>query len=218
MRSGVLNRGLALLVPALIGAASGLAGAAYFGRAGGATAQSPASSTTVVTRIVPIEQNQEAMQQIGELRAMLEARQDAGREQRPTGSALPAVEERGGRSAEENAAYHLDAHRAAIAEHQRQPRDPRWASAAESAFRRDLTALQDLGADDVTVDCRMTTCTAELQWPSFHDAQEKYTNVLHAEMSMNCGREILLPQPEDATQPYRATAVFRCERARAEQP
>jgi hypothetical protein len=64
--------------------------------------------------------------------------------------------------------------------------------------------------------CKTTTCSAALEWPSYDEAMKSYDALLHGDFRANCARGILLPEPEDRTLPYRGRLLLDCENWRAE--
>lgn len=102
--------------------------------------------------------------------------------------------------------------------HAAEVRDATWAREEETAFNVALGATAERGGYKVVgVDCRTTLCTAELEWPSFTLASSQYAHALHVEVP-GCESAILLEPPVDPSRPYRATARYDCEDARAGPP
>lgn len=111
----------------------------------------------------------------------------------------------------------LSRHAEAIAEHRRQPVDEGWAASTSASLQSDLARI---GAAKgrfrvVQVDCRETTCIAEMEWPSFDAAREGFGAALHHAYEANCARRVYLPEPSDSSQRYRATMYFDCGQSRA---
>ena len=77
-----------------------------------------------------------------------------------------------------------------------------------------MRAIADLGASNPQVDCRTTTCAIDLEWPSYDAAVQSYSKVLHADLKVNCAREVTLPEPTDRATSYRATVMLNCEDSR----
>ena len=105
-------------------------------------------------------------------------------------------------------------HEAAIAAHWFEPRDADWAGLAEAALWRGL--LGAAGANEfsiVEVDCGAWTCIATLEWPSYTTALRTWRGLLQGDYEINCGREVLMPEPgpQQGLRPYRATIVFECQ-------
>lgn len=108
-------------------------------------------------------------------------------------------------------------HARAIEDHGREPVDIKWARRTESAFRSDLTKLGEAhGFSVVSIDCRTTTCASTLEWPEYGKAVGGWRDIVVARYESNCGKDIVLPEPDDPSHPYRATVVFDCEVARTE--
>jgi len=109
---------------------------------------------------------------------------------------------------EQQAAAHQVEHEARIATHDREARDRRWAPSAEAKLE---ASLHQLGKDKfktVQVECRSTSCTAKVEWPTFGAARDGYADVLHIASGLNCEREILLPPPANPEASYQATFVL----------
>ncbi len=106
----------------------------------------------------------------------------------------------------------LAQHENAIAAHQRQSRDARWARASEASLRADLGTLSSAARFEVEeVDCRSTSCISTVRWPNHSATLASWPELLHANYQLGCAREITLPDPADVSQSYRATVVFNCQ-------
>jgi hypothetical protein len=118
-----------------------------------------------------------------------------------------------GPTLEEAARLHEDQHARKIQNHWAEPIDSSWADTAQANMTSDLLRVSK-GArfDLVSVECRSTSCLGTFRWASFGDAAATYGAILQASLSMNCAREILLPQPKDVAAPYNGIAVFDCVR------
>ncbi len=94
--------------------------------------------------------------------------------------------------------------------------DPRWAPRATQTLRSNLSDLAPaLGARATSVSCRTTMCAADLEWPSFSEANRGINEMVKHAYALNCARSIFRPPPEDPSQPYRVTMYVDCEQARA---
>lgn len=204
-----IKKGLALMAPALLGLLSGIGGALYVAKRAAAP-EASAAVERVVTRVVGVEQNQDLARQVDDLRTLFQARQNQAAKSGPSSDQEKPI------SYEEVAARNLRLHDTAIQEHRQEPRDPSWAPGAERSLRHELDSLPELGATAFSVDCRMTTCTVDVEWPSYAEAVARHAKMVEHPYSLSCGREMLVPPPEDPQRPYRATAVFRCESARTQ--
>lgn len=88
-------------------------------------------------------------------------------------------------------------HAALLEEHRLQPADPNWARTVEERLQTGLTALAITGGFDVgAIDCRSTSCSAELTWSSYDDALNNYSPVVEDPTLPGCTRRITLPPPE----------------------
>ena len=90
-----------------------------------------------------------------------------------------------------------------------------WSTEQESVFKAELQKGSKTGSFTVVgIDCRMTWCRADLEWPSFGAAQAGYPQALHVVVP-GCESAILLDEPTDTARPYRAIAMYNCESARS---
>jgi hypothetical protein len=111
------------------------------------------------------------------------------------------------------------AHRRLLERHAAEGVDPSWSRQASTMLSADLkggvganTNKFSIGA----VDCRTTSCTAQIEWPSYGDAVQSLQAVFQRPISMNCTQQVTLAdEPADVTLPYRTTAFFDCEESRA---
>jgi hypothetical protein len=105
-----------------------------------------------------------------------------------------------------------------LAKHAAEPLDATWAAAANASLSSDVLDTAKASQFEVTaVDCRSTTCTAELRWPTFALASSNYVNVVQQRMALACTREMTLAKPIDPETPYIATAFFDCSADRSKQ-
>jgi hypothetical protein len=105
---------------------------------------------------------------------------------------------------------------ARLQRHAKEPVDPGWSRGTASLIEADV--LKQAGSTSVRlgrVDCRTTSCTAELEWPSMADADRDYVSVVHFPYRANCSRTVLLPPPSKAAEPVRAQLLLDCESWRA---
>jgi hypothetical protein len=103
-----------------------------------------------------------------------------------------------------------------IARHRNEPADPEWAPAAQNSFTREISAVGEANHVSVrSVDCRSTTCIAEVQWPTYRDALNAYHDLLHGRYSQNCSRSITLPDAIDAESPCQAQFLLDCSEIRS---
>jgi hypothetical protein len=96
--------------------------------------------------------------------------------------------------------------------HEQEATDAAWAPQSAASIREDLAAVAEAKKFHLaSVDCRTTTCTAVLEWPSFSDAMQSFQSVAAAPTRMKCSHQITLPEPEPSAATYRATAFLDCE-------
>lgn len=134
---------------------------------------------------------------------------DAGPAQGPAGSLEQArLSER---SNAERALREYDAFRAELRNHAEEPRDPQWASETDRLFTNDFRITEaTLQYRSVQVDCRMTTCVASVEWPSFPEARRRVGLLLTQPLSRNCARSVSLLPPDQPAAPYRAQLLIDC--------
>jgi len=104
-----------------------------------------------------------------------------------------------------------------LREHAAEPVDPTWSRATATLIEADV--LGQSGSMSFRlgrVDCRTTSCTAELEWPSLGEADREYLSLVHFPYRANCSRTVLLPPPSQAEGPLRAQMFLDCESWRAE--
>ncbi len=211
--------GVPAVLTALIGTAAGVLGSAAF-----SYWHEPHTEVAGKPSVVQAA-GDNASTAVHELRTMLELER---RHRRDNASALVAATAEHSAEAEaepaplaepeltleEQAASHIEEHRVAMNEHAREPKDPGWADNVESDFFEDLNALPKLGGHVTQIDCRTTTCTADVEWNNYDAALGGYAEVLHASLQTNCSKATILPEPSDREAPYRASFVFDCESTR----
>lgn len=212
---------LAVIAPAAVGLLFGLIAAAVFSRwnsgrqaAGGAPAEQ--RTETIVSVAAPDGNLSQLRRQLADLTKRQQALEDEAKRRTP-GEPAPRPVEAPEPHQDELGLQHLEEHARALAKHQQEARNSRWASDAETSFRADLTDLQSVNAAATRVDCRATSCTVELEWPTYEAAVAHYGEVLTHSYRTNCARQLVLPDPADHSKPYRATAIFNCEAPQAGQ-
>jgi len=98
-----------------------------------------------------------------------------------------------------------------LAEHQSEPVDPSWARPAEALLDEDFVALgEEAGFEFIDVTCASTTCVATVEWPSYHEAAEGYSEILHHRFRQNCGRVITIEPADNPEDVYRMPILFEC--------
>jgi hypothetical protein len=106
---------------------------------------------------------------------------------------------------------------AQLQQHAAEPVDPGWSRPTASLIEADV--LKQAGSMSFRlgrVDCRTTSCTAELEWPSLAEADREYLSLVHFPYRANCSRTVILPPPSKAEGPLRASMLLDCESWRAE--
>ena len=95
-----------------------------------------------------------------------------------------------------------------IDEHDREPRNRKWASEAEAKLTENLAVIGKGKFEAVRVDCRSSTCMATVEWPSYREARAGHMDLLHMTTAVNCIREITVPPPADPEARYQGTMVM----------
>jgi hypothetical protein len=108
-------------------------------------------------------------------------------------------------------------HHSRLEDHMREPIDPSWAGEAQHAYERDLRRLAlDAGFGLRSVDCRTTTCTADLTFASYGDARTSMQKIMGYRWSLSCLKEMHLDSVADgSSSTYCTTIYFDCTGARA---
>jgi hypothetical protein len=205
-----------MLLPAAAGVAAGIISSVLFSasqtRAHPAAAAAPvplAPQREFVPLVVTPPPSQDPIDELRDRMARLE--------QRPAAPGAPRPSEIPEPSFEELKAATIRQHQDRIQTHKQQTSDPSWGPATGALLRRDLTALAESSSFSVVeADCRTTSCTGTVEWPSYGNALAEWRRLLHHPYEPGCSRAITLPEPADTSAPYQATVVLDCEAARAE--
>jgi len=109
-------------------------------------------------------------------------------------------------------------YRAAIDAHDKEPRDSRWAATESRVIGDDLA--RDVGDKTpfhlVSVDCRTTTCVADVQFDNYRAARAWWPQVLNGRRVPGCGVQVVLDKtPDDPEQAYHTGVLFDCENGRS---
>ena len=91
--------------------------------------------------------------------------------------------------------------------------DSNWAPGAENNFSQDMHSMAiNTGFTLVNTDCRAIRCAVTVEFSSYTQATEKFSDLLHYEYKTNCARQTLLPEPDRSlgNEPYQATFIFDC--------
>jgi len=132
-----------------------------------------------------------------------------------SGTAMPALSNSAVDSVSfaQAVAAQMKAHRQAIARHEREPRNPVWASPTEQLFKDGLAKLASQGKFQVTsVDCRTTSCVAYVRVASYLDARKAWPLVLNARTDTECGTEVTLDQPQPGDSAFDFSVVYDCSK------
>ena len=107
-----------------------------------------------------------------------------------------------------------DAWKEELADHEAEPCDAPWAAEATPIFEEDLEELSQGAFRTLDVRCRTTTCSASVEFPSFHDATEGFSSLLHHPYRVNCGTKTVLEEPANPDAAYVATVLYDCRHTR----
>ena len=102
---------------------------------------------------------------------------------------------------------------AMLAEHNAESRNPAWATASEAEIGKRLGELASKGHYRVEgVDCRASSCVANLRWDSYEQVGAEARTAVEAPPPVNCKRSMYRPPADDPGAPYAAHLVyFGCE-------
>ena len=201
-------RGSQAVVPALIGALSGV-GAMLLLRSAQtpAAAQRPAEPRPIV--VAAPDRRVDALE--AQVRALQSARSDAPQAQ-PAAPIDPAADSRQApESPQAGAERFAREFEARLDARSSEPRNAAWATAKEAAILRDLPRLGAANHQSfslVNVDCRTATCVARLEWPSEQTARNELPRLLRSTGDLGCANQIAFPPGEG--EPYRASLLFDC--------
>jgi len=121
-------------------------------------------------------------------------------------------------SYEEQLARQIQAHTEAIAKHDREVRDPAWATAAEKSIKDSLATLTTAGKFRTTsIDCRSASCVALVRVASYADAMQVWPSIVQAPNDTDCGTEVTLSPAQAGVTPYDFSVVYDCSQ-RAKTP
>ncbi len=105
----------------------------------------------------------------------------------------------------------------ALAQHDRDAVDPSLAPRASRVLKKDFERLAANGNFDVkSVDCRTTTCVADVDFKDKQAAVTHWKSLLNAHLDVNCGIQMVLDAQVHGDDPYPTRVLMDCEEARAE--
>jgi hypothetical protein len=101
--------------------------------------------------------------------------------------------------------------------HERDAADPEWAPRATKGFASGLTALgEKLGFTVGPLDCKTTTCRADVNWGDYDAARTKGAQLVEEYYGgLNCLQRIRLGPPADPSAPYSTRLYLDCTAMRA---
>jgi hypothetical protein len=113
-------------------------------------------------------------------------------------------------SREEARALVSSLHAERVNRHMQDSVDPVWSAHAEATVGTTLAAMAK--QDNFTVnkvECRRTSCLADIGWTNLGEARRTYHDLLHGHYGdVNCARELLLPDNGDPANPVNAQLVL----------
>jgi hypothetical protein len=102
-------------------------------------------------------------------------------------------------------------HQERIRAHQAEALDPGWSRTTSTALTADFKRNAGTGFKATAVDCRSTTCSVVLEWPSRELALAEWRRALMQPTRANCGRTIVVPErPASVTGPIQVTMIMDC--------
>lgn len=125
---------------------------------------------------------------------------------------------------EENAVFFLDEeldtenirlkHAQLFEHHEADARDVLWAASSERSLTEIFSSVQ--GTHRLTgLECRMSSCVASLEWPSYQEAVTGYQSILQTPLVPNCSISIIIEPSQDG-QVSQQRAFLDCVDARSE--
>ena len=111
-------------------------------------------------------------------------------------------------------------HEQLVTAHRQEPVDQAWARDMRSKVTDTFNATSDItGASLGAVDCRTTSCTVELTWPSYADARMQFARSVEAlGIGVPCARRLTLPEPDSQNGPFKAVMLLDCTESRFPPP
>lgn len=107
-------------------------------------------------------------------------------------------------------------HAETIREHQAEAVDPSFGPATMPIVRKDFERVEALGGFQTgAVDCRTTSCSVALKWPSLHEAKSHYIHAIGASLRIGCSKTIVIPEQANADGSVEATLMLDCTEWRA---
>jgi hypothetical protein len=173
-----------------------------------AMAQAPVAAAPVVVS----SQNPNLERRLADLEARL-ARQSSAEAaaSAPAHPSTDVVAER-----EMDTQRELDDHKRLLDRHAAEPRDVAWAANEERDVGAKLHALSATmnGAFSLqSVDCRTSSCVAQLEWPNESVAKTQLKSFLNGSSDVQCARQIAFP-PTNGEGPYTASFYLDCAEVR----
>jgi hypothetical protein len=105
----------------------------------------------------------------------------------------------------------------ALQAHRAEPIDPSWAPRTERSLSANFESLASLAHFRLDgINCRMTSCEADVTFNRYQDAQQNFTKILHKNYDVNCAATILIPPPDDLSGRYRSSVLLDCAQTRAQ--
>jgi hypothetical protein len=101
---------------------------------------------------------------------------------------------------------------AALAQHDKDAVDPRWAPRATNVLKQDFERTAANGNFSVkAVDCRTTTCVADVDFKDRQTALRSWRTVLSAPRGIACSTQVVLDAPTHGDDPYPTRVLMDCQ-------
>jgi hypothetical protein len=98
--------------------------------------------------------------------------------------------------------------------HGREAIDPSWALEARRAYEGDLRGLAaDNGFTLESVDCRTTSCVADVSFASLAAAKDSMKKIVVSRWTLNCTKAMSLDEANESS-PYSTSIYFDCANTR----
>ncbi len=206
MTTSLGGRPTTAAIAAVVGGVIGGNLFAWLGRVDAAPAPPPSRSEAAVTEPAREVTRESRIQRLRDsaVEARLQALEEA-RSGEPTSEDAPEAVDPP--TQQEMEARHAERVRA----HHEEELNPHWARETSAAFAADFLRNEGTNFSVADVECRSTTCSVVLEWPSRDLALNEWKRALVQPTRANCGRSIVVPeQTAGDTGPLQATLLLDC--------
>lgn len=102
-------------------------------------------------------------------------------------------------------------HESFLTKHADEPRNSRWARLVEPTIAETIRGGSPGASWEIgRVDCRTSTCTVEITWPSYANAVETYADLLHSKYGVPCASSITLRPANEPDGQYQELLALDC--------